>query len=313
MDGRGEETRVGGHPPSKGRRRHRSQWGDVFARLIRNPRAIVGISLLVFMFLFAFVGPLLSPYAGAKADVSQGNRPPSAEHWLGTDNLGRDVLLRLMEGGRISLTVGIIATAILVAIGTTVGLLAGFYGGWTDTLLMRLVDILFALPALPLFITVGAVLSDLKFPPEKRIFVLMLLIGGLSWMGLARLVRSQVLSLREQEFMLATEVLGLSDRRKLLHHLLPNVAATIIVSGTLAVAGAIVVESALSFLGLGVIPPTPSWGQMLSAANNLIDFKKRPWLWIPPGVAILVTVLAINILGDALRDTLDPRTQRRVR
>jgi peptide/nickel transport system permease protein len=231
-------------------------------------------------------------------------------HWLGTDNLGRDVLFRVMEAGRISLTVGIIAASIIVIIGGTLGAVSGFYGGFIDTLIMRFADIFYAVPTLPVLIMLGAVLSDLKFPPDKRIFFVMLIIGVISWMGLARLVRSQILSLKEQEFMLANEVLGLRDRRKIFRHLLPNTYPIIIVVATLGVAGAIITESTLSFLGLGVVPPSPSWGQMLSAANNMIDFQKRPWLWIPPGVCILLTVVAINFIGDGLRDAFDPKQKR---
>ncbi|MBT9281701.1 MAG: ABC transporter permease [Hydrogenibacillus schlegelii] len=299
------------HPP-RGRLRtgpvvSESPWRTAFRRFIRNPLALAALAMLVVIVLFSFVGPYFSPYKDAKISVKDANRPPSAEHWLGTDNLGRDVVLRLMEAGRISLTVGLFATLLILALGVTIGLVSGFYGGWTDTLLMRFADIMFAIPTLPILITFGSILSDLKFPTDQRIYLIMLIIGFISWMGLARLVRSMVLSLKEQEFMLATEALGLRDRRKLLSHLLPNIVPIIIVSGTLGVAGAILLESTLSFLGLGVIPPTPSWGQMLSAANNMIDFQKRPWLWIPPGVMILLTVVSINVLGEALRDAFDPK------
>ncbi|MDY0324501.1 MAG: ABC transporter permease [Candidatus Carbobacillus sp.] len=287
-----------------------SPWRSAFRRLLKNKFAIAAFMVLVFMFLFSFVGPYFSPYKDAKISVRDQYKPPSAEHWLGTDQLGRDMVLRLMQAGQISLLVGLAATGIIVLIGVTIGLVSGFYGGWTDTLLMRFADIMYAIPTLPLLITFGAILSDLKFPPDQRIYLIMFIIGVISWMGLSRLVRSQILSLKEQEFMLATEALGLSDRRKLFSHLLPNVVPIIIVSGTLGVAGAILLESALSFLGLGVIPPTPSWGQMLSSANNMIDFAKRPWLWIPPGVAILITVVSINIIGDGLRDALDPKMKR---
>lgn len=287
-----------------------SPWRSAFRRLLKNKFAIAAFMVLVFMFLFSFVGPYFSPYKDAKISVRDQYKPPSLEHWLGTDQLGRDVVLRLMEAGQISLLVGLAATGIIVLIGVTIGLISGFYGGWTDTLLMRFADIMYAIPTLPLLITFGAILSDLKFPPDQRIYLIMFIIGVISWMGLSRLVRSQILSLKEQEFMLATEALGLSDRRKLFSHLLPNVVPIIIVSGTLGVAGAILLESSLSFLGLGVIPPTPSWGQMLSSANNMIDFAKRPWLWIPPGVAILITVVSINIIGDGLRDALDPKMKR---
>ncbi|CCQ96578.1 conserved membrane hypothetical protein [[Clostridium] ultunense Esp] len=271
---------------------------------------MAGFFILLFMFLFSFVGPYFSPYKEAKITIRDANQPPSAVHWLGTDNLGRDVLLRVMEAGQISLTVGLVATLLVVIIGGFVGAVSGYYGRWVDVILMRFVDIMYAIPTLPILILLGAILSDLKFPPEQRIYVVMFMLGALGWMGVARLVRSQILSLKEQEFMIANEVLGIRDRRKIFRHLLPNTVPIIIVTATLSVAGSILTESALSYLGLGVIPPTPSWGQMLSVANNLIDFQKRPWLWIPPGVSILVTVVAINFIGDGLRDALDPKQKR---
>ncbi|TCO66237.1 oligopeptide ABC transporter permease [Caldanaerobacter subterraneus] len=283
-----------------------SLWQDAFRRFIKNKYAILGLVILTFMILFAFIGPYFSPHQDVP-DVTKANQPPSKEHWLGTDNLGRDVLLRLMLAGRISLTVGIAATLILLLIGVSLGAISGYYGGWVDVIIMRIADIIYAMPGLPILIVMGAIMSDLKIPPAHRIYYVMFILGIISWVGVARLVRSQILSLKEQEFMLATEVLGLRDSKKIIKHLFPNVLPTVIVAGTLGVASSIISESALSFLGLGVVPPTPSWGYMLSAANNMIDFAKRPWLWIPPGVAIMLTVLAINFVGDALRDAFDPR------
>lgn len=175
---------------------------------------------------------------------------------------------------------------------------------------MRIAEIFMALPSLPLLIILGAIMSDLKVPPPDRIYFLMLILGILSWPSLARLVRGQILTLREQEFMQATEALGLRDRRKIFRHLLPNTVPIIIVTATLGVAGAILSESALSYLGLGVVPPTPSWGNMISEANGLIEFRKRPWIWIPPGMCILITVVAINLIGDGLRDALDPKMKK---
>ncbi|MGZ4135881.1 MAG: ABC transporter permease, partial [Tumebacillaceae bacterium] len=185
-----------------------------------------------------------------------------------------------------------------------------FYRGVVDTVIMRVADILMSIPSLPLLIIMGAVLSDWKVPSEDRIYIVMLFLSVLGWPGLARLVRSQILTLREQEFMQATEVLGLRDRRKMFRHLLPNTVPILIVVATLSVAGAILSESVLSYLGLGVVPPTASWGNMMDAANSLIDFQKRPWLWIPPGFAIFATVISINLLGDGLRDAFDPKMKR---
>lgn len=294
------------------RKKEKSQspWRAAFRRLRKNKMAMIGIYVLIFMILFSFVGPFLSPYQDAKIRVIDANKPPSAAHWLGTDSLGRDMLYRVMEAGRISLLVGIVATILIVLIGGIVGSVSGYYGKWVDMFLMRFVDVMYAIPTLPILILLGAILSDLKVPPDQRIYLVMFMLGALGWMSVARMVRSQILSLKEQEFMIANEVLGIRDRRKIFRHLLPNTIPIIIVMATLGVAGSILTESVLSYLGLGVIPPTPSWGQMLSVANNIIDFQKRPWLWIPPGVSILVTVVAINFIGDGLRDALDPKQKR---
>jgi len=298
--------------PSLPRRRianPQSPWSTAYRRLKRNKMAVFGLMFLFAMFLFSFVGPLFSPYTEGRVNVALIHKPPSASHWLGTDDLGRDVLTRLMQAGRISLLVGIVSMVLSVLVGAILGVLAGYYRGLVDHLIMRAADVLMSIPEIPILIVIGAILSDLKISSEYRIYVVMLLIGFLAWPSLARLVRSQILSLRERPFMLAAEALGLRDRRKL-RHLLLNAAPTLIVVATLGVARAILSESVLSFLGLGVVPPTPSWGNMLQAANTLIDFQLRPWLWIPPGVAIFLTVIAINLVGDGLRDALDPRTNR---
>ncbi|MBA9085939.1 peptide/nickel transport system permease protein [Fontibacillus solani] len=287
-----------------------SPWKIAVHRFTRNRLALIGLIILVLMVLICFIGPFFSPYDLYDYSKQDKNLAPNAQYWLGTDKLGRDVLLRVMLAGRISLLVGLVATVITVMIGATLGALAGFYRKAVDNAIMRLADIFMALPTLPILIILGAVLSDLKVDPSMRIYFLMLIIGVLSWTSLARLVRGQILTLREQEFMQATESLGLRDRRKIFRHLLPNTVPIIIVTATLSVASAILYESAMSFLGIGVVPPTPSWGNMISAANNLVDFRKRPWLWIPPGMCILITTVAINLIGDGLRDALDPKMKR---
>lgn len=287
-----------------------SPWRLAFRRLRKNKLAMTGLFVLIFMFIFSFIGPLLSPYNVIQTNILNANKAPSAQHWLGTDSIGRDVLLRLMLGGRISLLVGLVSVSISVIVGTTVGGLSGFYGGWVDNLLMRVADIFMAAPFFPILIILSAVMSDRKVTPESRIFIVMFIIGILSWAGLSRLIRGQILSLREQEFMQAAEALGIRDSRKIMKHLIPNVIPTIIVSATLGIGGAILTESALSFLGLGVNPPIPSWGNMIQAANNFYNLQFRPWLWIPPGVCIFVTVMSINLLGDGLRDALDPKLKR---
>lgn len=287
-----------------------SPWRVALRRFSQNRLAVAGLFILVLMVLVCFFGPMLSPYNLYDYKVADKNNPPSGEHWLGTDKLGRDILLRVMLAGRISILVGVIATAITVLIGSVLGALAGFYKKFLDSFIMRIAEIFMSLPSLPLLIILGAIMSDLKVPPSNRIYFLMLILGALSWPSLARLVRGQILTLREQEFMQATEALGLRDHRKIFRHLLPNTIPIIIVSATLGVAGAILSESALSWLGLGVVPPTPSWGNMISEANGLIEFRKRPWLWIPPGTCILITVVAINLIGDGLRDALDPKMKK---
>ncbi|NMM51729.1 ABC transporter permease [Paenibacillus aquistagni] len=286
-----------------------SPWVLAFRQVRQSKLAIFGVVMLLLMFLICFLGPFFSPYTIDTLNIRNGNKAPSAAHWLGTDNLGRDILLRVMLAGRISLLVGFVAMMVSVSIGSLLGAIAGFYRGWVDTIIMRIIDIMMSIPSLPLLIILGSILSDWKIPPSERIYIVMFMLGILSWPGLARLVRGQILSLREQEFMQAAESLGLRDSKKIFRHLLPNTIPIIIVNATLAVGGAILMESVLSYLGLGVVPPTPSWGNMISAANNLIDFQKRPWLWIPPGVCVFITVMSFNFVGDALRDAFDPKSK----
>ncbi|MDF9511452.1 oligopeptide ABC transporter permease [Bacillus paranthracis] len=290
----------------KRRKNESSPWRQALKKIKKNKMALVGLYALIFMFLFCFIGPFFSPYASGKIQVTLINKPPSFSHWLGTDQLGRDILTRLMQAGRISLTIGLASMVLSVILGA----IAGFYRGIVDNIIMRLADILMSMPGLPLLIIMGAILSEWKVPSDYRLYVIMIILSLVGWPGLARLVRGQILSLREQAFMQAADVLGIKDYRKIIYHLIPNVLPILIVVSTLGVAGSILGESALSYLGLGVVPPTPSWGNMISAANSLIDFQKRPWLWIPPGFAIFITVVSINLLGDALRDALDPKMRR---
>lgn len=281
----------------------------VIKRLLKNRFAMLGFGLLIAIILFSFVGPLFVKY-GYNTQSSNVKMPPSAVNILGTDYLGRDMLARLMYGGRISILVGVVSVVIEIIIGTLIGAAAGYYGGRVDSILMAITDIFLALPFLPVILVLGSLMSDLKVGSEMRIFALMFILGILSWPSIARLVRAEILSLREQEFMQATEALGLKDIRKIVKHLIPNVVPTIIVNATLGVASAILTESALSYLGLGVTEPIPSWGNMMTVANKLADFQKRQWLWIPPGICILVTVMAVNLVGDGLRDALDPKMKR---
>ncbi len=281
----------------------------VVRRLIKNKFAMLGLVLLVVMILFAFIGPWFVDY-GYNTHSDNIKMPPMEGHILGTDYLGRDMLTRLMYGGRISILVGVVSVIIEIVIGALIGAIAGYYGGKIDSFLMEITDIFLSLPFLPIVLILGSILSDLKVAGGMRIFSLMVILGVLYWPTVARLVRGEILSLREQEFMQATEALGLRDTRKIINHLLPNVIPTIIVNATLGIATAILTESALSYLGLGVTEPVPSWGNMMTAANKLADFQKRQWLWIPPGICILITVMAVNLFGDGLRDALDPKMKR---
>jgi peptide/nickel transport system permease protein len=272
-------------------------WG----RFRRNNIAVAGGGVVVLLFLVSFLAPLITPYDPNVIDAWNVLLPPSAKHWFGTDEIGRDVFTRVVFGARVSLKVGFVAVGIAAAIGTVVGLLAGFYGGWVDTVLMRFVDIMLCFPTFFLILAVIAML-------EPSIWYVMIIIGLTGWMGVARLVRAEVLSLREREFVMAARVLGASDFRILFRHVLPNAISPVLVSATLGVAGAILTESALSFLGIGVPPPTPSWGNILSSGKEFIEFAW--WLSLFPGLAIFVTVLAYNLVGEGVRDALDPRLKR---
>lgn len=284
-----------------------SPWKIAWKRLKKNKLALTGLFILIFMVLMSIVGPWISPYDMETIDLGNVSSSPTAQHLLGTDSVGRDVLTRIMYAGRISLSVGVVAVVIEIVIGSILGAVAGYYGGVVDGIIMRVVDVFMCFPSLPILIMLGALMSDLKVRPEYRMFVVMFILGVLSWPGLCRIVRGQILSLREQEFMQAAEALGLKDRKKMFRHLLPNTFASIIVTATLGIGGAILTESALSFLGLGVTPPTPSWGNMVQVVNDLYILQTQPWLWIPPGLCIFLTVISINIFGDGLRDALDPK------
>lgn len=279
-------------------------------RLKKNKLALIGMCILIFMILFSVLGPVISPYTAETMDYNNPTIGPSLKHLLGTDELGRDVLTRLMYAGRISLSVGVSAVVVEILVGSVLGAVSGFYGGITDSIIMRIADIFLCVPFFPILITLSALFSDLNIKAQYKVPFLMFIIGILSWPGLSRIVRGQILTLREQEFMLATNCLGLTDRKKIFKHLLPNTIPSIIVSATLNIGSAILIESSLSFLGLGVVPPTPSWGNMVQSVSDLYKLEHYPWLWVPAGVCILFTVVAINIFGDGLRDALDPKSKR---
>ncbi|TYO99587.1 peptide/nickel transport system permease protein [Geothermobacter ehrlichii] len=269
----------------------------VWRRLRHNRMAMVGAGLVLVMCLLALVAPLSSVDPGA-IDIGARLQPPGPGHWLGTDDLGRDVFIRLCHGARISLLVGFVAVGIATFIGVILGAVAGYYGGVWDAVIMRFVDIMLCFPSFFLILAVIAFL-------EPSIWNIMIIIGLTGWMGVTRLVRAEFLSLREREFVLAARIIGASDFRIIFRHILPNALSPVLVHATLGVAGAILTESALSFLGIGVQPPTPSWGNMLIAGKQMLGTAW--WLSAFPGLAILLTVLGYNLLGEGIRDALDPR------
>ena len=266
-----------------------------------NRLAAVGAAFLILIVLGAAGAPLLTHYDPAKQDLLSRLEAPSASHWLGTDEVGRDVLSRLAFGARISLFVALLGTAGGVVVGTLVGLISGFFGGWTDTLMMRIVDIMYAFPGVLLVILVVSVLG-----PSLWNLILALTVWGTP--TLSRIVRASVLSLKAEDYILAARTLGANQVRVMMRHLLPNAMAPIIVYATLGVAGSLLTAAGLGFLGLGVQPPTPEWGAMLSGGREYVI--SAPHLVTFPGLLIFLTVLALNFIGDALRDALDPRTQR---
>lgn len=281
-------------------------WQIAWERFRKNKVAVVGGGLFLIIILSVIFVPIISPYEISEFNLQDKTMSPSSSHWLGTDEQGRDVVLRLFMGGRISILVGLMAAGVSVTLGSIVGGIAGYYGGVVDNLLMRFAEIIYSIPFTPTVISISAALMW-TVPSDQKMFFVMFLIGILSWPGLARIVRGQILSLREQEFMQATEILGISDRSRIGRHLLPNTLAYIIVSATLGMAGAILTEAGLSFLGLGVTPPTPTWGNMVQRATNTNVFRNFQWIWIPPGVMIMLTVVSINLLGEGLRDAFDPK------
>jgi len=268
--------------------------------LRRDPRAWFGIAVVVLIVLLAVLAPLVSHGDPLAIDLVNQLQGPSRQHWLGTDIQGRDVWARLVYGSRISLTAGIVSQVIALALGLTLGLSAGYKGGWVDEVVMRLADVTLAFPTLLLLIAMAAAL-------QPSLFIVFLTIGVVGWAGMARLVRGQVLVVRQLEYVHASKALGARDTRIVLQHVLPNVVAPILIAATLGVAAAIMAEASLSFLGLGVQPPTPSWGAMIADGRDLNQLRHAPWTSVSPGVAIGAAVLGFNLLGDALRDALDPR------
>jgi peptide/nickel transport system permease protein len=282
----------------------------VWRRFRRHRVALIGAAVIIVMGLIAALANLITPADPNFIDQVhwQGYplAPGVAGHLLGTDENGRDLLARLMFGARISLTVALFAVIMEISIGTVLGAISGYYGGWVDFIIMRITDVVLSIPLLPLLLVITAIVAATSQKAALSFFVIVLIIGGLSWPAVARLVRASFLSLREREYAEAARAIGNNDGRIIFRHLLPNAIAPIIVQATLEVANVIILESTLSFLGFGIQPPTASWGNMLANAQSNVTIA--PWAAIFPGLCILVTVLSINYVGDGLRDALDPNT-----
>jgi peptide/nickel transport system permease protein len=273
-------------------------------RYSRHRLAVAGVCFVVTISLAAVIAPWISPYDPYAMQLTESRLSPSLEHPLGTDNLGRDILTRVFVGGRVSIAVALAAVAISSGLGTFLGVVAGYRGGWLDGLIMRVTDVFMSVPLFVLLIILVAMLG-----PSARNVILIL--GFFSWMGVARLVRGQVLSVMNEAYIEAAIAGGAGPSRIVVRHVLPNSYVPVVVASTLGVANAMLSEAALSFLGLGIQPPTPSWGNMLTAAQQLQTLVQEPWVWLGPGLAIALTVLSINFMGDGLRDALDPRSKLR--
>ena len=316
----------------------------VLKRFFRSKLSITGLIVLIFLFLFSFVGPIFSKWGEIEVDTSYGKTefsaiaiefkapddtvytayavtetqltqniygPISGDHWLGTDDKGMDVMTRLMYGGRVSLSLGFVVVFLSVIIGIILGGLAGYFGGWVDMLIMRIVDIFMCVPTMPIMLIASAVIDSWpNFNQDYRIYALMIFMTLFSWSGTARMVRGQILALREQEYMVAAEASGLSVARKITKHLVPNVLPQLIVSMTLSLGSIILTESTLSYLGLGVPMPKAAWGSMINRANDDNIMENYPNMWVPAGICIILAVLAFNFVGDGLRDAFDPKMKR---
>lgn len=305
----------------------------VMKRFLRNKLAIGGVVILLGMFLFSFLGPLFTSYGEYtiffvkdgiefNSDDHKGMDPtaegvkvynkaePSKTHWLGTDKDGRDVLVRLMYGGRVSLLIGFVVVGIQLIFGILLGGIAGYYGGKIDNLIMRVVDVFYCIPSLPIMLIISSIMLAYAIPQQYKIYILMLAMGFLGWTGVARIVRGQILSLREQEFMVATEAIGLHPAKRIMKHLIPNVMPQLIVIATMGMGSIILAEAAYSYLGIGVPFPLASWGNMVNTVNDPVIMREYMNIWFPPGFCILLTVLGFNFVGDGLRDAFDPKMKR---
>jgi len=281
-------------------RKTQSGRSRAWKRFRQHRIALISFWLVALMAVVAFLAPVLAPTSPTTTNLSLSLHGPSWDHWLGTDEVGRDILSRTMFGARISLSVGLISVGIAVVISIFLGTISGFYGGLVDGIIMRFTDVVMCIPGLVIVLALVSILGP-------GIFNIMIAIGVLGWTGTTRLMRGQILSVRERDYVFAARALGASNARIMSVHVIPNCLAPILVSATLGIAGAILTEAALSFLGFGVVPPDPSWGGMLNSARSLTRLQENPWVWLPPGVMILVSVLAINFIGDGIQDALDPK------
>lgn len=286
-------------------RKHRSPFQLALRRFLKNKLAIIGMIVLLVIILGGVFAPFITDHNPRKADLLLIEQHPTTEHLLGTDSSGRDNFARLLYGARVSLTIGFSAMLFTLVIGVVLGAISGYYGGKIDNILMRLADLVLALPFLVLVMTIIALLE------KVTVGLFITIIAITAWPPLSRIVRGSFLTLREQEFVLGARAIGASDFRIIFKHFIPNAIGPIIVNATLMMASMIIAESALSFIGFGIPQPTPTWGNMITAAQNIRVLRFHPEAWIPPGLAIFVTVLAINFIGDGLRDAFDPKSDRR--
>jgi len=300
-------TTIDPKPPVKGL----SPWGMARKKFLKNKLAMISLMFLILVIILSLLAPTLAPYLSPipdieKVNISKMSIPPNGEHLLGTDKSGRDVMTRLLYGGRVSLFVGLSSTAIVIFLGTLVGSIAGFFGGRIDGLLMRFTDFVLTFPFFVFVIVLNTILNG----KVNGLWVLIGVIGLLSWGGVARIVRSKILAEKENEYILAAISIGCSPFKVIVKHLLPNVMSTIIVQATLLFASLIIAETGLGYLGFGVPQQIPSWGNMLSFANEPDVLQGKPWMWMPPALVITITILAINFIGEGLKDALNPKSAR---
>ena len=276
-----------------------SLWSDAVGRLLKNKAAMVGAIILILLIGCAILAPVIAPYSYSFQNLDLGASPPSSEHLLGTDILGRDLLSRILYGARISLLVGFVATGVALVIGVSWGIVAGYFGGRVDQIMMRIVDVLYGLPFIIFIILLMVIFG-------RNLWLLFGAIGAVEWLTMARIVRGQVMSLKNQEFVLAAQAMGISNLSMFRRHLLPNILGPIAVYATLTIPQVMLLESFLSFLGLGIQPPMSSWGTLIK--DGVESMEEYSWLLIYPGITFTITLFALNFLGDGLRDALDPKT-----